>query len=70
MDAAERLRQAREAEKRIRLFLENHEVCFNGAGEDGLPSVAQSWSINHLDQAQRRANKEALRRSRHGLGSG
>lgn len=61
MDGAERLRQARDAEKRIKTFMETHDVLFNGAGEDGLPNVQQAWSIDHLDDGQRKANRATLR---------
>ena len=57
MEAAERIRQARDAERRIKHFTETHDVCFNGAGEDNLPSIEQAWSIDHLDEVQRKANR-------------
>jgi hypothetical protein len=60
-EAAERLRQARDAEARIKAFTETHDVCFNGAGEEGLPNVEQSWSVDHLDASQRKANRMTLR---------
>ena len=41
--------QAQEALKRVREFMRDNEVYFNGAGDEGLPSVEQSWSINHTD---------------------
>ena len=40
---------------------ETHDVLFNGAGEDGLPNVQQAWSIDHLDDGQRKANRATLR---------
>ena len=60
-DFQERQRQAREAEKRLKLFLETRTVEFNGAGENDLPSVSQAWDMNHLDREQQRVNKETLR---------
>ena len=37
-------------------------MLFNGAGEDGLPSVAQAWSVDHTDANTRQANRATLER--------
>ena len=47
--------------QRIRSFMQTHDVHFNGAGEDGLRSVAQTWSIDHSDESVRRSNAETIR---------
>ena len=61
MDAEQRARLAAEAEARIADFLQTHDVQFNGAGEENLPSVSQAWDIHHLDKSQQDANKATLR---------
>tara|TARA_B110001452_G_scaffold199608_1_gene169549 strand:+ start:43 stop:630 length:588 start_codon:yes stop_codon:yes gene_type:complete len=53
--------EAAEAYARVRAFMEDHDVFFNGAGEPNLPSVAQAWAIDHLDAAKREANWETIR---------
>lgn len=60
-DQAQRRKLAREAYGRIRKFMEENDVHFNGAGQDDLPSIAQAWSINHLDPRMRRANVDTLK---------
>ena len=45
----------REALAQVRAFMKDHDVHFNGAGEE-LPSTEQAWSIDHLDAAKRAAN--------------
>ena len=50
--AKERRRLAREAYGRITEFLKTNVVQFNGAGEHLLPSVDQSWNVEHTDPKQ------------------
>lgn len=33
---------------------------FNGAGEDGLPTITQAWSVRHLDETRHAANVATL----------
>ena len=48
-----------EAMRRMRLFMDEHEVRFNGAGEQ-LPRVEQAWDVMHLDPITSHANHETL----------
>ena len=36
--------------------MEDHDVFFNGAGEEGLPATEQAWAIDHLEPAKREQN--------------
>ena len=45
---------------RVRAFMETHDVHFNGAGDEGLPSAEQAWSVDHLDPGVREANWRTL----------
>ena len=49
------------ATRRIRAFMLQHDVVFNGAGEASLPSVPQAWSVEHLDEGRRTANKDTIK---------
>jgi hypothetical protein len=50
--------QASSALKRVAAFLaDGNDIYFNGAGEAGLPTVEQAWSINHLDLISIRYNR-------------
>ena len=60
-DENQRRKLAKEAYARIRRYMEDHDVNFNGAGEDGLPRIEQSWSIHHTDPKVRRANEDTLK---------
>ena len=40
--------------------MEDHDVQFNGAGQDDLPSIAQAWSIDHLDAGKRAQNWKTI----------
>jgi hypothetical protein len=40
--------------------LTRRHVAFNGAGEAGLASAAQAWSVAHTDETARSANEEIL----------
>ena len=53
--------QAAEALARVRAFMEENDVFFNGAGEPNLPTVAQAWAIDHLDAPKREANYNTIR---------
>ena len=55
-----RRKQAAEALARVKAFMADRAVVFNGAGEDGLPSVSQAWSVRHLDEDRATANLETL----------
>ena len=52
--------QAAEALKRVREFMRDNEIFFNGAGDDGLPSAEQAWSINHLDARYKAQNHKTI----------
>ena len=45
-----------EALKRVREFMRDNEIFFNGAGDSDLPSIEQSWSINHTDARYKAQN--------------
>ena len=51
----EHRRLAREAYERIRGFLRDHDVQFNGAGEEGI-TIEQAWNVEHTKKAVRDAN--------------
>ena len=53
--------QAAEALARVRAFMEENDVFFNGAGEPNLPTAAQAWAIDHLDAAKREKNYATIR---------
>ena len=53
-------RQTAAALKRVSAFLADNDIYFNGAGEEGLPSVEQSWSVNHLDKRYRAQNWKTI----------
>ena len=48
--------QATEALHRVREFMRDNDVFFNGAGDANLPSVEQAWSLNHLDGRYKEQN--------------
>ena len=57
-------RQAASARERIREFLIENDVFFNGAAEPATQQsargTAQAWDIRHLDEALHRQNKRTL----------
>jgi len=57
----QRRKLAKEAYARIRRYLEENDVIFNGAGEEGLARIEQSWSVYHSNPATRRANEDTLK---------
>jgi hypothetical protein len=53
--------QASSALKRVAAFLaDGNDIYFNGAGEAGLPTVEQAWSINHLDTRYKAQNWKTI----------
>ena len=52
--------QAEAAMRKVATFLESNDIYFNGAGEAGLPSVGQAWSVNHLDRRYKAQNWKTI----------
>ena len=52
--------QEKEATEKIKRFMSDKTVHFNGAGESNLQYVAQSWSLNHTDSTKAKANQDAI----------
>lgn len=61
-DAATLQRRAAEARERVKRFLEDNDVFFNGAAEvGGAPlGIPQAWSVDNLDAAKRAQNQRTL----------
>jgi Ca2+-binding EF-hand superfamily protein/outer membrane protein OmpA-like peptidoglycan-associated protein len=57
-------RRAADARSRVRAFLKDNDVLFNGAGQPELQScplgIAQAWAIEHLDDATRQSNRRTI----------
>ena len=51
----------REAHQRLRAFMVDNTIHFNGAGEEDLPRVEQAWAIEHLDEGAKRHNRNTIR---------
>ena len=58
-DESQRRKLAKEAYSRIRKYMDEHEVAFDGAGE--VSSIEQAWSIQCRDDRRRRDNQDALK---------
>ena len=58
---AESRRAAAEAYERIKAFMVDSDVEFNGAGEQGLSSIEQAWSIDNTEPSVAAANRQTLR---------
>ena len=48
--------QAADALRRVREFMRDNDIIFNGAGDAGLPRAEQAWAINHLDPRYKAQN--------------
>jgi hypothetical protein len=61
-DAVQRRKLAKEAYARIRRFMDDNHVVFDGAGEtEKLPSIEQAWSVRHSNPSRARANEDTLK---------
>ena len=58
-DEAQRRKLAKEAYGRIRKYMDEHEVAFDGANE--VSHIEQAWSIQCRDDRRRRENQDALK---------
>ena len=47
--------------RKVSAFLaDGNDIYFNGAGENGLPNIEQSWSVNHLDRRYKAQNWKTI----------
>lgn len=61
LPALERRRQlAAAATLEVAKFMRDHDVHFDGAGEEGLLEVSQAWSIDHTDSITSTSNWDAI----------
>ena len=51
----------REAHQRLRAFMVDNTIHFNGAGDRALPRVEQAWAIEHLDERAKAHNRNTIR---------
>ena len=52
--------QQLEGVAKLAAFMTDHEIHFNGAGEEHLPTVTQAWSLSHTDPDKMRLNRETI----------